>query len=341
MSLTRLQQLFVIVTVALCGVVLYAQNPITIQKIGPSTTVGATLPVSGTVTANMGSVTADPFGANADAASATGSISAKLRFMSQTGIPITGTVAVTQSGAWSLSANQSTNVAQFGGTNVSTGTGAGGAGIPRMTISNDSSLAANQSVNVAQMNGVATTMNNGAAGTGVQRTAIANDNTAIANWGHGATGSAVPSGAQYGGGLASTALPSAATNGNLVGPMFDKYGRQAVVLGTIRDLVGTQTTTLSATTSETTIVSAAASVFNDVVMLIISNTSAATNTRIDFRDTTGGSVLFSVYSVAASPPTGFALPVPIPQTTVNTNWTAQCATSTTDVRIYAVYQKNR
>lgn len=39
-------------------------------------------------------VPADPFGANADAASATGSISAKLRFIASTGIPITGTATV-------------------------------------------------------------------------------------------------------------------------------------------------------------------------------------------------------------------------------------------------------
>lgn len=57
-----------------------------------------------------------------------------------------------------LPANQSVNAAQFGGTNVSTGTGAGGAGIPRVTISNDSSLAANQSVNAAQVAGVAPVM---------------------------------------------------------------------------------------------------------------------------------------------------------------------------------------
>jgi hypothetical protein len=38
-------------------------------------------------------VPADPFGANADAASATGSISAKLRFISATGIPITSIAA--------------------------------------------------------------------------------------------------------------------------------------------------------------------------------------------------------------------------------------------------------
>lgn len=40
------------------------------------------------------SVPTDPFGANADAASATGSISAKLRFIAATGIPVTGTVTV-------------------------------------------------------------------------------------------------------------------------------------------------------------------------------------------------------------------------------------------------------
>lgn len=40
------------------------------------------------------SVPADPFGVNADAASATGSISAKLRFIASTGIPVTGTVTV-------------------------------------------------------------------------------------------------------------------------------------------------------------------------------------------------------------------------------------------------------
>lgn len=39
-------------------------------------------------------VPTDPFGANADAASASGSISAKLRFIASTGIPITGTVTV-------------------------------------------------------------------------------------------------------------------------------------------------------------------------------------------------------------------------------------------------------
>jgi hypothetical protein len=41
----------------------------------------------------------------------------------------------------------SQNVAQFGGTNVSTGTGAGGSGIPRVTVSNDSAV--NQTIGTA------------------------------------------------------------------------------------------------------------------------------------------------------------------------------------------------
>jgi hypothetical protein len=76
---------------------------------------------------------------------------------------VTGTVTTTPP------ANASTNIVQFGGTNVVTGTGAGGVGIPRVTVSNDSTvilgtgaatigaLTANQSVNVAQVGATAIT----------------------------------------------------------------------------------------------------------------------------------------------------------------------------------------
>lgn len=71
--------------------------------------------------------------------------------------------AVTQPVSGTVTSNQGTspwvnNITQFGSTNVSTGTGASGAGIPRVTISNDSSLAANQSVNVNQVGGSAVTL---------------------------------------------------------------------------------------------------------------------------------------------------------------------------------------
>ena len=59
--------------------------------------------------------------------------------------PVSGSVSVTGTAtvAGTVTANQggapwSENVTQFGGTNISTGTGVGGAGIPRVTVSSDS-----------------------------------------------------------------------------------------------------------------------------------------------------------------------------------------------------------
>lgn len=157
-----------------------------------------------------------------------------------------------------------------------------------------------------------------------------------------ASGSSVSSNPVTTGGLAKTALPTAVSDGQVVNDMHDKFGRQVVLPLTTRDLIGTQTTTISNSTTETTIVSAAASTFNDLMMLVISNTSASTNTRIDIRDTTGGSVLFSLQSIGGAQPVGFSLGgVAIPQTSSNTNWTAQCASATTDIRVYAVFAKNK
>lgn len=57
------------------------------------------------------------------------------------------------SGTDSIACTQSTvpwadNITQFGGTNLSTGTGTGGAGIPRVTVSSDSSLTCNAGTNL-------------------------------------------------------------------------------------------------------------------------------------------------------------------------------------------------
>jgi len=65
---------------------------------------------------DVATVPADPFGANADAASATGSISAKLKFIASTGIPVTGTVtvgshAVTNAGTFAVQAASAGDVA--------------------------------------------------------------------------------------------------------------------------------------------------------------------------------------------------------------------------------------
>lgn len=90
----------------------------------------------------------------------------------QAAVAVSGTVTTTPP------ANASTNVTQFGGTNVSTGTGASGAGIPRVTMANDSSLAANQSVNVNQWGGAGTTLGQKAMASSVP-VALASDQSAL------------------------------------------------------------------------------------------------------------------------------------------------------------------
>src|ERR1019366_8333415 len=66
-----------------------------------------------------------------------GSDGANSRFLSTNTsgqLIISGTVANTQSAPWI------DNITQFGGVNISTGTGASGTGIPRVTVSNDSNI---------------------------------------------------------------------------------------------------------------------------------------------------------------------------------------------------------
>lgn len=83
----------------------------------------------------------------------------------QSAIPITAAALPLPTGAATLAEQQTqttalqlidnivsgagANITQFGGTNVVTGAGAGGAGIPRVTVSNDSTVTANQGTNNA------------------------------------------------------------------------------------------------------------------------------------------------------------------------------------------------
>lgn len=193
----------------------------------------------------------------------------------------------------------------------------------------------NAAINLVQVGGNAVPTGTGASGSGVPRVTVSNDSTIGSN---AATGSAVPANAFYQAGLAKTALPTAATDGNLTGEMVDKFGRQVVLPNAMRDLVGSQTTTVSNTT-ETTIVTATASVFHDLTAITASNTSA-TAVRVDFRDTTGGSIIFQLY-LPAGDTRGIVFQTPQPQTSVNTNWTAQLSAAVTDVRFFAQFIKNQ
>jgi len=140
------------------------------------------------------------------------------------------------------------------------------------------------------------------------------------------------------GGKGRTTNPAAVADGDRADLYVDDLGKPVVRLCAPRDLLVTQTTTITGTT-ETTILTSVASTFLDLVMLIISNTSL-TAIRIDFRDATAGTIRFSVY-VPAGDTRGFSIPgVPIPQTTAGNNWTAQLSLSATDVRIYALAMRD-
>lgn len=202
------------------------------------------------------------------------------------------------------------------------------------------SIAGNQAVNIAQINGVTPLMGAGNTGTGSPRATLATDQASLPNWGQGGLAATAPSSATLQGLLGRVALPTAVTSGQLVAAMADFFGRMVVLPQAPRDLVADTTTTFSATTTETTIIAATASVFHDLTAIVVTNTSTSTDTRVDFRDATAGTVRFSL-NVPAKQTVGMVLQVPRPQGAVNTNWTAQCATSTSDIRIFAQYVSNR
>lgn len=193
-------------------------------------------------------------------------------------------------------------------------------------------------VAIVDINSATTLAGNGVTGTGSLRVTTASDNTGVANWGHGATAATVPGGATLKGTRGATANPTAVTDGQMVAAMADKLGRQVVIPGGVRDQCADQTTSLSNTTTETTIVTAAASIFNDLLSVIFANTGAAA-TEVSLRDTTAGSVRYTFF-IPAGDTRGVVFQTPVKQTTVNTNWTAQCVTATTAMKITAQFVKN-
>jgi len=107
---------------------------------------------------------------------------------------VTNTVTVSGTVTTTPPANASTNVAQFGGSNVVTGTGVSGAGIPRVTVSSDSfpatqavsgTVTANQGTspwldNVTQFGSTNISTGTGASGAGIPRVTVSNDSNILA-----------------------------------------------------------------------------------------------------------------------------------------------------------------
>lgn len=136
-------------------------------------------------------------------------------------------------------------------------------------------------------------------------------------------------------------LPTAAADGAGMAAMGDKFGRLVVTQQGDRSLATRAQVTI-ATTTETTLLAAGGSgIFWDLTHLSCSNTSAATATRVDIRDTTAGTVRYS-FQLAGNGG-GFVAPfiMPFPQSTSNANWTAQLSVNVTDVRCQILAVQNK
>ena len=133
---------------------------------------------------------------------------------------------------------------------------------------------------------------------------------------HGEPDTGVPLGV---GGKARSANPTKVDSGDRVSFFADLVGRLVVVLNQVRELVTGQTTSL-ANGTETTIVTAVAATYNDLVLVACHNNSTAAIT-VSFRDVAAGTVRFMM-TVPASDSRVLRFNIPLPQTTVNTAWTA-------------------
>lgn len=141
------------------------------------------------------------------------------------------------------------------------------------------------------------------------------------------------------GGQARTTNPAAVADGQRVNAMFDKVGRQVVVVGQVRELRAVQRTQIVNSTAETTILaSGGASVFHDVYFLLVSNASGQ-QVDVTIRDATSGTVRFTI-SLAAYGGAVIQPPRAHPQATANNNWTAQLSVGTVTVNITVMADKN-
>lgn len=122
-----------------------------------------------------------------------------------------------------------------------------------------------------------------------------------------------------------------------------RMGAIVTTLDCPREQIVKSSITIAASTTETVILSSgAASVFNDLLEVIVLNTSA-TASRVDFRSGGGpstGTIDFGVY-VPAGETRGKVSAHPWPQTNSASNWTAQSSASVTDIRIYGIYCKSK
>jgi hypothetical protein len=132
---------------------------------------------------------------------------------------------------------------------------------------------------------------------------------------------------------------SSGTDGDYSTVNVDADGRLWVNTGTVRARKLRTNTTITAVTTETTIIAAVASESHDLYGLILTN-SGATSTLVTLRDDTAGTAVWIGY-VPSLATVGFTLDVnaALIQTAQNKNWTLECGSATSSLRVFAMYVK--
>jgi hypothetical protein len=291
-------------------------------RLWTSSTIDAALPAGanaiGKLAANSGvdigdvdvtSVPTDPFGANADAASATGSISAKLRFMASTGIPVTSLPSISDAQTIADNAGFTDGTSkvfmsgfifdEVAGTALTENDAAAARVDAKraVVVALEDATTRGQRASVDSSGRVATIPAGGIAHDGVD------------------SGNPVKVGARAVSSLASATMVAAADRTDNVS---DLDGAQLTRVGfPLGDLVSEVVTNTNGTSTAFSNFGATASTRSYITAIVVYNSSATAGT-IDFRDGTAGSVLFTVPIPAGG---GCVLPagaVPYFRTSANT-----------------------
>lgn len=139
------------------------------------------------------------------------------------------------------------------------------------------------------------------------------------------------------GGAAATVTPSSCTAGRAVDGYWSKSGHLVVNIDSVREQNGDQLTTLTSTTTVTAIVTADATYMNDLIGLVITNTSA-TATDVILYDDDGTTERTHIYCPAADT-RGVVFARPFKQTAINKAWKAKTVTGVASVYITAQFSK--
>lgn len=239
--------------------------------------------------------------------------------------PVSGTLAATQSGTWTMQPGNTANTTAwlFKLDQTTTNNDVDVASLPALPTGSNTI----GGVNLTQYTPVSGRLP--VDGSGVTQPVSIATNQPVGTVAHGSadSGSPIKIGCQ-----ARTTNRTAEVDGDRVDCVADKNGQIITTPMAPRErVVRSSVVTLTNTTETTLLAAGGAGVFRDLTYLKCTNTSA-TLVRVDLRDATAGTVIDTWALAASGGGFNIAFTTPYPQATANNNWTVQLSGSVTDVR---------